>query len=93
MLACDLGQTAWLAHGGRWDRPHPEGGAWVETNPLLGARPPVLAVAWYLGMIGLAATMAYPNLPSWARSAVYFTLAGAETANVVTNNHHGVCGL
>ncbi len=107
-LACDYGQTRWLSDGGRWDRPVDPSAAptfthagqaptppryWYETNPILGRHPSDAQTGVYLGTIAFTATAAYPALPPWARSVLYFTLAGIETANVLTNNHRGICGV
>lgn len=85
-LACDYGETSWMADGGRWDR------GYYETNPILGEYPKRAVVGAYLLAIAGAELVAWGLPPKW-RSVVYYTVAAVETANVITNNPHGVCGL
>ena len=106
MLACDAGQSSWMAHGGRFDRPIPDtfdsNGKqydFVEANPLLGARPSGARTDAYLGVIGVGlVALDASKAPEWVKTAVVVTVATAETFAVTLNGasfqgaNAGTCG-
>jgi hypothetical protein len=78
-LACDYGQTSWMADGGKWDR------GLHEADPLLMSPNPsggMIAAApiTYEG----AMIAGYETLPNKWRWALLIATAVVETANITT---------
>lgn len=91
VTACDLGQTLWMAHDGRWDRDL------TEMNPLLGDRPSDgRIIAMNLSAVLLNAAIGLTLPKSWGITWLGAT-ATVETANVTTNPDGGhnrpFCGV
>lgn len=99
-IGCDYGQTAWAADGDRWDRTYESGGHHyeiLESNPLLGRRPPhgerTLAA---IGAV-TAVELVYRSdgIPTAAKWAVLGAVALGEAYVISTNYAQGggACGL
>ena len=96
LLACDVGGTIWMSHGGRYDREAGKGFRMVETNPLLGHEPdPTLlfGIGVALATVGVV-VLESERLPTWAKAAWFAGVGVAETYAVAQNVPLvGACGL
>ena len=77
-IVCDLSQTLWMAHGGRYDR------GLIELNPVLGRTPsPGRIVATHIAAL-VANTATYFVLPKKWRPYYFIAAVTIEGANVLT---------
>jgi hypothetical protein len=95
LQSCDVGQTVWASHGGRWDRASRPGYKMAEMNPILGHEPDpkaLVGVAVANAIVGYV--MLEAPIPAWIKGAWYSALATTE-AVIVAGNYRftGACGL
>lgn len=98
LVACDAGQTIWIAHGGRYDRlSRGDGSGYTlgEMNPLLGTRPEPMLLAGIavVNAVGGYAILRSDSIPDWLKG-VWFGAEVAIEAYTVANNSRwsGACG-
>ncbi len=88
VIVCDLSQTLWMAHGGKWDR------NLQEADPLLMSNHPSTGTILFanLGSIALN-TAAYFLLSKRWGNAVNTSVLIVEGANVTTQPRMSGCEL
>jgi hypothetical protein len=95
--ACDVGQTLWTSHGGRWDRTSPDNPRMklAEMNPLLGHEPSQGVLAGFAVLNAVAGyVLLEAPLPAWVKGLWFGGLTAVETTMVVGNfRYGGACGL
>lgn len=93
-IACDYRQTMTFSNDGRWDVAAPNGGTYVERNPLLGTTPStrVLMVDVVVGE-GAVAAVALTRIPTWLKYTVLGATVLTEAIEVArAAPSSGVCG-
>lgn len=95
LTACDYLQTMDVSDRGNWDRVAPNGGRYVELNPLYGRNPSARPLtAGVVVAEGLLAGLAVSDAPAWVKYAVIGAVAVAEGVEVArARPYAGACGL